>query len=204
MASNHPLSLPIEISGLTTEWLDAALRSWSPGISLKHSEIVDINHGTCTKVRIALELDDAGKAAGIPASVILKGGFEPHSRMMHTMHCQEVHSYVDVRPATPLRMPACYFAGYDPDAQQGIVIMDDLVARGVEFCHPQRPQTPEQVARRLTMLARHHAMTWNSPDIQPDGRFGWATHIADATYFSTVLVPDIWRSHVSSARGAAA
>ena len=56
MASNHPISLPIDIADLTPEWLDAALRSWTPGIRLKHSEIVDINHGTCTKIRMALEL----------------------------------------------------------------------------------------------------------------------------------------------------
>ena len=204
MASNHPVSLPLEISGLTTQWLDAALRSWNPGVKLLRSGIVDINNGTCTKIRIALEMDEAGKAAGIPASVILKGGFEPHSRIMHTMHDQEVHAYADVRPATPLRMPACYFAAYDPAAQQGIVIMDDLVARGVEFCHPQKPQTAEQVARRLTMLARHHAMTWNSPEIAPGGRFSWAGHIADASYFPTVLVPEIWQAYVGSARGAAA
>jgi hypothetical protein len=204
MASNHTLSLPIEINGLTKDWLDTALRSWTPGVRLKHSEIIDINNGTCTKVRIALDMDDAGKAAGIPASVILKGGFEPHSRMMHYMHGEEVHSYADVRPHTPLRMPGCYFAGYDAQAQQGIVIMDDLVSRGVEFCHPQKPQTPDQVAKRLTMLARHHAMTWNSPHIQPGGRFSWASHVADSSYFSTVMVPNVWQGYVNSARGAAA
>ena len=204
MASNHPISLPTEISELTTQWLNGALRSWNPGIALKHTEILDINHGTCTKIRMALELDEAGKAAGIPNRVILKGGFEPHSRVMHTMHDQEVHAYADVRPASPLRMPGCYFAGYDREAKQGIVVMEDLVARGVEFCHAQRPQTPDQVAKRLTMLARHHAMTWNSPVIAPGGRFAWAGHIADATYFETVLMPQIWQGYVNSARGAAA
>ena len=204
MASNHPISLPTEISDLTTGWLQEALRSWNPGIGLLGSKIVDINNGTCTKIRVALELDAAGKAAGIPDSVILKGGFEPHSRMMHTMHQEEAHAYADVRPHTPLRFPGCYFAAYDPEAQQGIVIMDDLVARGVEFCHPQKPQTPEAVAKRLTMLARHHAMTWNSPDIEPGGKFSWAGHVADAKYFPTVLVPDVWKHFVDSARGAAA
>ena len=175
MASNYAISLPTEISGITTDWLDAALRSWTPGVKLRHSEIVDINHGTCTKIRIALDMNEAGRAAGIPASVILKGGFEPHSRIMHYMHGEEVHSYADVGPATPLRMPGCYFAAYDREAQQGIVVMDDLVARGVEFCHPQKPQTPGAVARRLTMLARHHAMTWDSPEIQPGGRLAGPT-----------------------------
>ena len=204
MASDNLYPLPTEVEGLTTEWLNAALNSWNPGITLRDSEIVDINNGTCTKIRIRLDVDDAGKAAGIPESVILKGGFEPHSRIMHEMHVQEVHGYADVAPHSPLRFPECYFAAYDPDTLQGIVIMEDLVARGVEFCHPQRPQRPDQVAKRLTMLARHHAMTWGKPDIEPGGRFDWAESIFASTYFDTMLVPDIWQSYVDSARGAAA
>ena len=61
---------------------------------------------------------------------------------MHYMHGEEVHAYADVAPVSPLRMPRCYFAGYDAEAQQGIVIMEDLRARGVTFLHPQRPQRP--------------------------------------------------------------
>lgn len=204
MASDNPYPLPVTIEAITPEWLNAALNSWSPGVRLRDAEILDINRGTCTKIRVRLDMDEAGRAAGIPERVILKGGFEPHSRAMHYMHGEEVHAYADVRPHSPLRFPGCYFAGYDPQAQQGIVIMEDLVARGVTFLHPQRPQQPEAVAKRLTRLAQHHAMTWNSPDIRPGGRFAWATNIADASYFDTVLKPDIWQGYVDSARGAAA
>ncbi|MCX7864355.1 MAG: ecdysteroid 22-kinase family protein [Novosphingobium sp.] len=197
--------LPVSLEGLSNAWLEAALNSWNPGIRLKGSEILDINHGTCTKVRVALELDDAGKAAGIPERVIIKGGFEPHSRDMHYMHKQEVHAYADVLPHTPLRFPACYFAGYDADVRQGIVIMEDLVARGVEFLHPQRPQRPEDVAKRLSRLAAHHAMTYGrSGEFEPGGRFAWATHTADSPHFDALLVPEIWKSYINSARGAAA
>jgi len=204
MASQNTYPLPTAIEDITTAWLEAALQERNPGIKLNDSAILDVNHGTCTKIRIRLEPDAAGKAAGIPERVILKGGFEAHSRMMDYMHHEEVHAYADVAPHSPLRFPACYFSGFDAQAKQGIVIMEDLVARGVTFLHPQRPEKPEAVARRLTMLARHHAMTWGSADIRPGGRFDWATNVADATYFSTVLTPEIWQGYVDSARGAAA
>ena len=209
MASDIPntggaFPLPLEISQIDTPWLNAALRSWHPGVTVRGSRIVDVNNGTCTKIRVALDMDEAGKAAGIPASVILKGGFEVHSRLMHQMHDQEVHAYADVRPHTPLRFPECWFAAYDGEAQQGIVIMDDLVARGVEFLHPQKPQSAEQVAKRLTRLAQHHAMTWSAPGTAPGGKFAWAGHVYDSTYFETVFQPQIWQPYVDSARGAAA
>jgi hypothetical protein len=204
MASDNPYPLPTSIAGITPAWLDAALKAWNPAVAVKDAEVLDVNHGTCTKIRIRLEVEEAGRAAGIPERVILKGGFEPHSRMMDYMHHQEVHAYADVAPHTPLRFPACYFAGFDAGAKQGIVIMEDLVARGVTFLHPQRPDRPEAVAERLTRIARHHALTWDKPDIRPGGRFDWATHIADETYFATVLTPEIWPGYVDSARGAAA
>lgn len=204
MASDNPYPLPVTVEAITRDWLQAALRSRSPGISLKGFEIVDVNNGTCTKIRLALDVDEAGRAAGIPERVILKGGFEPHSRMMHDMHRQEVHAYADVLPHTPLRFPRCFFAGYSAEDRQGIVIMEDLVERGVTFLHPQHPQEPEAVARRLTMLARHHAMTWESADIRPGGGFGWAKHVADSPHFYQLLVPEIWRGYIDSARGAAA
>jgi len=204
MASDITYPLPVTIEALTPEWLQSALRVMHPEITLRSARLLDVNRGTCTKIRFELDLDEAGKAAGIPERVILKGGFEPHSRMMPYMHAQEVHAYADVLPHTPLRFPGCYFAGFDAEARQGIVIMEDLVARGVRFCHPQRPETPEAVAERLKRLARHHAMAWDSPDIAPGGRFGWATNVFDSTHFESLLTPDIWRSYVDSARGAAA
>lgn len=195
MASDNTLSLPVTVEAITRDWLEAALRTRAPGARLNRFEIVDIDHGTCTKIRLALDVE----GADIPQRVILKGGFEPHSRAMPYMHAQEVHAYADVAPLSPLRFPACHFAGFDAEAAQGIVIMDDLALRGVTFLHPQRPETPEAVARRLTALARHHAMSWGRTE-----HFGWATNIADSTeYFSTVLQPEIWAAYVASSRGAA-
>src|SRR5262249_36281789 len=45
--------------------------------------------------------------------------------------------------------------------------------------------------------------TWESPDVRPGGRFDWVHNVADSTYFDTVFTPEIWKSYVDSARGAA-
>ncbi|MDE8652369.1 phosphotransferase [Novosphingobium album (ex Liu et al. 2023)] len=202
-----PCPLPTTIANITTAWLEAALAAQAPGIGLTGSRILDVMHGTCTKIRVALERDAAARAAGIPAQVILKGGFEPHSRLMDYMHAHEVHAYADVAPLTALRQPTCYFAGFDAEARQGIVILEDLVARGVEFLHPQRPLPPEAVARRLEVLARHHALTWEqAAPFAPGGAFAWADDFIDGfyRYGAQILTPPVWQGFVQSARGAAA
>ncbi|TAL03303.1 MAG: hypothetical protein EPO08_04485 [Rhodospirillaceae bacterium] len=202
--SNRPL--PLTIEEIDADWLTAALRTRAPGVTVRNFEIVDMMRGTCTKIRLRLDMDEAGKRAGIPETVILKGGFEPHSREMHEMHGTEVRGYRDVYSVFKLPTPVCYFADHDPQRQQGIIIMEDMVARGVTFCSALKPQTHDQVARRLAVLARHHAQTWDSPDLVPGRKWAWVNDVAVNTrhHFGQYLVPEEWQRFVDSPRGAAA
>ncbi len=200
------LPLPTQLEAITPQWLTLALRQKYLGITVQGVEVVDMIRGTCTKIRLRLVLDEAGRAAGIPPTVILKGGFEPHSREMCHTHKVEVLAYGEVIPAHPLQSPQCYFAAYDEECRQGIVIIEDLVARGVRFCHPQTPQTFDEVARRLTALAAFHARTWGSAELEPGGRWGDTHNViaAFAPYMGQFFNEDAWGHWVRSPRGAAA
>ncbi len=205
MSSQSVYPLPISIEDITASWLTAALREKYPDITVEHCDIVDLIRGTCTKIRIRLEVDKAGRQAGIPTSFILKGGFEPHSRNMYHMHKMEARAYGELLPDLPLQCPDCYFAAFDDEAKQGIVIIEDLVARGVTFCHPQVPQSHNEVANRLTALAAFHAKTWQSPELKPGGKWDW-THNVIASfypYFSQFFVGGSWEAWANSPRGAA-
>jgi hypothetical protein len=196
--------LPLQIEEIDAEWLTRALRSRAPGVTVNGVETVNMIRGTCTKIRLQLDLDDAGKRAGIPERVILKGGFEPHSRVMSHMHQSEVFGYRDLYTVLNLPVPACYFADYDEERQQGIVIMDDLTARGVEFCSALKPVSFEAAARRLSVLARFHAQTWDTP--REGGRWSSIreTEPGLREYMRQYLdVPEEWRRFVGSPRGAA-
>lgn len=200
------LPLPLAIEDIDREWLTGALRSHARDLELRDFAILDVKHGTCTKIRLRLDLDAAGRRAGIPERVMLKGGFEPHSRQMYPMHRSEVRAYHDVLPVLKLPSPCCYFAEHDPERRQGIVIMEDLQARGVSFCDPLRPHTREAVARRLIELARFHARTWASPELDPGGQWGWLETCLpeQGGYMRQFLDPAIWQHYVDLPRGRAA
>lgn len=208
MPSQSHLPLPVTIEEITPGWLTAALRTRAPDVTVRGLEVVDVNHSTTTKVRLRLDLDEAARRAGVPELVILKGGFEPHSRNveMTNMHEKEVRGYRDVFPVLPLPTPACYFADYDPERRQGIIVMEDLVARGVTFCHASRPQSHEQVARRLSALARFHAGTWGGPDVQPGGRWAYLDDflVSMQPFFDHNIAPQTWSRFCAAPRGAAA
>lgn len=204
MAESNVLSLPTELEGITRDWLEAALSGYAPGVRVRDFETVDMIRATCTKIRLKLDLENNPPDAPIPETVILKGGFEPHSRKMSSMHKDECLSYATLAPVLGLRTPVPYFSAWDEDNAQGIVIMEDLVARGVEFCSPLKPQSFEQVERRIKVLGGFHAQTWDSPEIQPGGRWGWLT---DTTvmwpHFDQYLEPEVWDHYIHLPQGAA-
>ena len=205
MPTSNSLDLPLELEGITLEWLEAALSGYAPGLRVRNVETVDMIRTTCTKIRLRLDLENNREDAPIPETVILKGGFEQHSRAMAFMHEREAKSYAGLLPPLGLRTPTPYFAQWDDASQQGIVIMEDLVARGVEFCSPLRPQGFEQVARRLKDLALLHGSTWDSPELQPGGKWDWMVDWAGNldVYFGQFTQAETWKGYIDSPRGAA-
>src|SRR5579863_1138080 len=206
MINSHARPLPMRLEDIDAEWLTHALRTRAPGATCNGAEVVNVINGTCTKVRLRLDLDDTAKAAGIKELVILKGGFEDHSRAMSLVHDAEVRGYRDVFPDLDLPVPACYFADYDEEILHGIVIMEDLVTRDVEFCSALRPQSFEQSQRRLSALAKFHAETWESAEFAPGGR--WANFPEGEPQMREymdryLLKPEEWNRFVEAPRGAA-
>lgn len=205
MPVDTPFPLPVHVDGLTADWLTSALRRQYPGVTIRACEVVDTAFTTCSKVRLRLDRDEAAIAAGIPDLVVIKGGFEAHGRRLHQMHWREVRGYRDVYPSNPLPHPQCFFAEYDAQMKQGILVMEDLVEKGVEFCHATRPQTFDQVARRLGYLARFHAGSWNSPDIAPGGRWDDLPEFFGVMddFFADKSTPENWERFMGMPRGVA-
>jgi hypothetical protein len=200
-----PRPLPVSLDQVDPVWLTRALRTRAPGVTVESAEIVDVIRGTCTKIRLRLALDEAGRRAGIPDTVFLKGGFEEHSRELDFVLMTESLGYRDLLGDSPLNTPACYFADYDAERLQGIVIMEDLVRRGAAFGDPLKPLSHDALAASLSLLARFHAQSWGCAAFGPGDRLGW---VQTAPPFSRpalkpYLEPAAWDRYVAMPRGAA-
>ena len=105
----------------------------------------------------------------------------------------------------PLPTPTCFFADFDPERQQGIIIMEDLVTRGVQFCHATKPQSYEQVARRLSVLAAFHARTWDSPELLHGGNWADLVDFFDVMrpFFDKYTSSETWGRFIATPRGVA-
>lgn len=201
------LPLPLTPEKVDAGWLSRALATNIPGLAVRRAEVRDVMLGTSTKIRLAVEYAEPKYARTLPSSVIVKGGFEAHSPVLAAMYLNEIRSYRDVEPLAELRTPRTFFAASDPSSHQSIVIMEDLVERGVTFCSPLRPQSYEMTAARLRALARYHAQSWNSADFAAGSRWDWvrdrfSTH--SAAYQARYLEPEAWAHYIGLPRGASA
>jgi hypothetical protein len=200
------MRLPLTPQEITAGWLSEALQFRHPGLTVKSVDVVDIINGTSTKIRVAVTYGAGGQIAGLPPTLIVKGGFEAHSQWMAKMYADEVRFYRDVKPYIDMNTPACFYAGSDPETHQSVVILEDLKPKGVTFLDPLQPCSYEQIARRLDAMARYHAQTWDSPDFNPGGRFDWMTTRYQGfgkQFIARYLEPDCWNHFMREPRGAA-
>jgi hypothetical protein len=155
--------LPRELHEVTPAWLTGLLANRYPGIEVRAAEVIEIKNSHTTKLRLALDLNDVGKAAGIPRQVCLKSnwsdGFESgeicelEARFYHLMRDQV---------AAPL--PRTYYADWDGDGGgRGIVVMEDLGVAPGEFGNSAHHLGVDGVAKGLESLAVLHAALWASP-----------------------------------------
>ena len=165
------LQLPMTLEEITPQWLTAALQSYAPGIEISASKIKKIRNGFTTVLVLDVETNDIGRNAGVGPTLILKGGFEEHSRTRCRTYAMEAIAYRDLWPHLPLDVPKSYFAAVDIPRAQVVVLMEDLNARNVVWGDAEKPHSFEEASLYIKALARLHAATWDSPDIKAGGKW---------------------------------
>ena len=197
------LPLPDSVYDIDAAWFDEALQAGGETARVVGAKRIDVIHTTCTKARYRLSYD---RPTNLPSSLILKGGFEPHSERMAAMYQWETRFYTEIAPHVGLNVPRVYWGGIAPGGWRAAFLMEDLNERAVTFCRAQQPFSYAHVQQRLDQLAALHGATWQSPDIMPGGRWDWVVNrfgeFAQA-YNAYYLEPERWQACMESPRGVA-
>ena len=153
-APNEQGDLPLSIEELTPEWLSGAL-----GQAVNGAEITDVIWGTATKAFVAV--DYAVPAPdGPPRELCVKGGFQEELRQFGgtgAAYVAEATFYGEVAPDLDAELLRTWFSGVDHEAEQGIVVFDDLRAEGFGFGDPVDPMSADLAAPALELIATWHA-----------------------------------------------
>jgi hypothetical protein len=150
------MSLPLDPSDLTADWISDALQERHPGARVRSVEQVAGRASTNLHVKLRLTYD---AAAGAPESMFAKmASVDPAHRAMvgaTGMGAREARFYQEVAPSVAMRLPACHFAGSDDDGAF-LLLLEDLSAIGCRFSDGTWGVSPDQAAGALEDLAALH------------------------------------------------
>lgn len=181
-----PHQLPTVSYEVTAAWLSSVL-----GVKVKSIQRTVEVPGTATKIYATAKNDDGEKR------LCIKGGFNPafiqQMPWIVMIYQREVEFFNRIAPMLREKMslPQALWAGHTPT--QGIVVMEDLAARGCEFGNPVKTWPVDRVRTGVEQLAALHAKTWG---VRP-ADYPWLTSDYDqalltmmGTYDAVVSGPD--------------
>jgi hypothetical protein len=158
-----PVPVPEELDELLTpEWLTAALGIRFDGVRVRAVTPGPVVARVCTNARFRIDCEGP-VPAGLSPYLCAKGFFGDALRGYRHAGEPEARFYRDLAPSLEMRTLRCVYADVDPRTRHGVVITEDVVARGARFLDASDCYTPDQVSESLAQLAELHAATWRAP-----------------------------------------
>ena len=149
--------VPRSPDAITPEWLTAVLCTGTPGAAVTDVKVETASAGTHERHRLRVSYNEAGRKAGLPASIFTKSlpsivtrmiaGFNGHARV-------EGRFYSEVRPLLTIEAPVCYHSTYDRQTFAAIHLLEDLVAtKAATFCGHKTNVTRVMAEDMVDLLA---------------------------------------------------
>jgi hypothetical protein len=133
MASVHSLTIPPTREAVTAEWLTHTLGLHYPGVEVTAARVDEFMGHKPNKARVHLHYNQAGKAAGLPATMIVKGSFPGYASkgaIVDFSNVAEVVSYRDALLELDVNCPHAYVAALEPEhGASGIMLLEDLAPK---------------------------------------------------------------------------
>ncbi len=158
------LTVPASWEDVTPAWLTAALARDFPGAVVADVTVQMRDDGTNRRARLGVRY---AEGAG-PAAVFVKAVDPGHKEMIkYTSGLLHEPRLFTSGVGLPLEHPAVYAAPIDEAAEDFMLVMEDLTARGADPRDATRPLTPEQAANGVRGLARLHGAFWGERLARP-------------------------------------
>ena len=178
------LAIPQTLSDVTPRWLSEAMQRRITGLE---AERIGVGVGIASSLyRVTLTAPD-GDA---PDTVIVKLPADDEATLFTAailrMYVREVHFYSELAAGCPVRVPAAYHGNVDADANQFVLVLEDMAAlRSVDQLEGM---SPADAATAVDALARWHAHWWTAAD--PIVATGAAIAMTDPLY--PVVLPAVF------------
>jgi hypothetical protein len=169
-----PGDIPWSVDAITPEWLTAIVCAAHPAARVTDFEVIGGSSGTNVRHRLALHYNEAGRAAGLPATLFAKSTPTLMTRMLTGITGQsrvEAQFYTRVRPLLDLEMPVALHSAWDPVSLRTMHLLEDLLAtRGAVFTDYRTKVTLPMAEDMVDLLAAFHGRFLGKLDSKGDIR----------------------------------
>ncbi len=185
-ANKAARELAIEVPLTSERALDPAWLSLALDSKVSAVELVETIKTVATKLRFTAEVEGEGRQG-----FCLKGLLDTDAagRMGGSTCVLEGDFYIKVAPTVQVRVPECLVAVADREAQQGVILMRDLIDGGARFCSALDPFSADDAVLSLAQLALLHqgsAFLDSAPWIGPR-----AAQLAKMTYITPEMLQEM-------------
>lgn len=213
MSSAQPL-IPTRLEQIDVAWLSQALAQSYPGVEVTAVSVDGFLGYKPNKARLHLSYNVAGERAGLPASMIVKGGFKhaPSGEELSGLDIGlelELLAYRDLVPHVAARTPHCYYLHFDAERYDGVMLLEDLTPQGAVFLKERPALELAEAEAFIDAMAQLHAPWLDGASFDPGGRFGPDSSLAERTerlqsqYLDQLVHPQRWDMLMALPRGAA-
>jgi hypothetical protein len=129
------------------------------------------DNGSSNRRTIQIEYNEAGRAAGLPTGLFCKASHDLLNRTVLGTSggaYTEAVFYNKLRPLLNIEAPRGYFARFDPETFNSIIVLGDISAEVMEFCTDRTPMSRQRAESQLTLLAEVHGQGYGSARLRSE------------------------------------
>jgi hypothetical protein len=149
---------------LTEAWAQRVVALSRPDVRVSRAEVLSVDVGTTTRVRLAVEHDDPGFPhrwfAKLPSLSRRARWITAMPRLLQT----EARFYREVARVVPVLHPSM-LAGQTRLGWGATLVLEDVTESGAVAGAPGDAWTAQQAGLAVDELARLHALLWEHPDL---------------------------------------
>lgn len=152
--------LPLSYEAITPEWMTSVLCRDVPGAEVTALTLGAPDSGSANRRKIALTYNKKGQQSGFTQSVFCKASHGLGNRLMLGIGGainSETFFYNQIRPHLDIEAPVSFFAAYDPESFNSLIILDDLSDSVESFCTHETYINKKRAESQLDVLAALHS-----------------------------------------------
>ena len=169
--------IPKNLEDVTPDWLTNALRS-SGAVDRARVVAIDLERvgggylGQYALLNLRYDFTETGAPVSMFLKLPLPDGALREFSVAAGLYRTEARFYESLASRLGVRVPRCYFSGFDDDSGDFAMLLEDLAPGGPEqFPWGRAVDDAEAI---IVRLARMHAMWWESPEL---ARYSWLSPV---------------------------